>query len=129
MAVGYAMYKTLFKDGYPFSYDLGEIAQYYIAYRRLMTHWRTTMSLIFHEIRYEDLIADPRGETRRLLEYCDLEWEEGCVAFHQNPAATTSASASQVRRPLYNSSVSQWQHYEAQLAELSRRLASAGIVL
>jgi len=127
MAVCYAMYKTLFKNGYPFSYDLSEIAQYYLAYRRLMAHWQATMPGVIHELSYERLIADQRGETRRLLEYCGLEWEDACVAFHRNPAASTTASASQVRRPIYKDSVAQWRHYESQLAELSAQLASGGI--
>ena len=69
------------------------------------------------------------GETRKLLDHCELDWEEGCVEFHGNPAATTTASASQVRRPIYDSSVSQWRHYEAQLAELRTLLTAAGIDL
>ena len=125
MAVGYAMYKTLFKQGYPFSYDLGEIAQYYVAYRRLMQHWHATMPGAIHDIRYEHLVADQRDSTRDLLAYCGLNWQEACVAFHQNPAPATTASASQVRRPLYDSSVSQWRHYESQLGDLSTALRAA----
>jgi tetratricopeptide (TPR) repeat protein len=127
MAAGYAMYKTLFKSGYPFSYDLGEIARYYAAYRRLMDHWRRTMPGVVYEASYEALVADQLGETRKLLEYCGLEWEDACVAFHRNPAPITTASASQVRRPLYDSSVSLWRHYEPQLAELKAALAAQGI--
>jgi tetratricopeptide (TPR) repeat protein len=127
MAVGYAMYKTLFKDGYPFSYDLNEIGRYYVAHRRLMEHWRTSMPGAVYELNYEDLVADQRRATRKLLEYCGLDWQEGCMAFHQNPAATTTASAAQVRRPVYSSSVSLWRHYERELAELKDRIASAGL--
>jgi hypothetical protein len=127
MAACYAMYKTLFKHGYPFSYDLSEIAQYYAAYRRLMQHWQNTMPGAIYELRYEDLVAEQRGETRKLLEYCGLEWEDTCVAFDRNPTPSTTASASQVRRPLYASSVSQWRHYEKQLGELRERLAAEGI--
>jgi tetratricopeptide (TPR) repeat protein len=127
MAVGFAMYKTLFKQGYPFSYDLDETAQYYVAYRRLMQHWHATMPGAIHDVSYENLVAHQRGETRKLLVFCGLDWEEACVAFHENPAATTTASASQVRRPLYDSSVTQWRHYEAQLVDLSSQLRAAGI--
>lgn len=127
MAVGYAMYKTLFKDGYPFSYDLREIARYYIAYRRLMQHWQAAMPGVIHEVRYEDLVSEQLTETRKLLAYCGLHWEDDCAAFHRNPAASTTASASQVRRPIYNTSVSQWRHYEAQLSELSDEVTAAGI--
>lgn len=127
MAVCYAMYKTLFKSGYPFSYDLGEIARYYGAYRRLMAHWRAVMPDAIHEIGYEALIADQRGETRKLLEHCGLEWEDGCLAFHRNPVPSTTASAAQVRRPLYDSSVAQWRCYERELGELEEGLAAEGI--
>ncbi len=126
MAVGYAMYKTLFKNGYPFSYDLKEIGRYYIAYRRLMQHWEAILPGALYHVSYEDLIANQRVETRKLLDYCGLEWEETCVEFHQNPAASTTASASQVRRPIYNSSVSQWRNYEPHLSELRIELTSAG---
>jgi hypothetical protein len=74
-------------------------------------------------------VADQHGEMRALLRVCGLEWEEACIGFHRNAAAITTASASQVRRPLYKSSVSQWRHYENQLADLSRQLKSAGIDL
>ena len=126
MAAGYAMYKTLFKDGYPFSYDLEEIGHYYVAYRRLMNHWRATLPNLIHDLSYEDLVSDQVGQTRKLLEFCALEWEDACVAFHQNPDATTSASASQVRRPIYSSSVSQWRNYEQQLAPLYDVINAAG---
>jgi hypothetical protein len=129
MAAGYAVYKTLFKDGYPFSYDLTDIARYYVAYAKLMAHWRATLPGVIHELAYEDLIADQIGETQKLLAYCGLEWQDACAAFHQNPAATTTASASQVRRPLYDSSVAQWVNYESELAPLRAALEAAGIAV
>jgi tetratricopeptide (TPR) repeat protein len=129
LAAGYAMYKTLFKDGYPFSYDLADIASYYAAYRRLMAHWRSTLPGGIYDLAYEDLIADQEGETRKLLDYCGLDWEDACAAFHQNPAASTTASASQVRRPLYDSSVAQWRHYESELEPLRAALELAGLAV
>ena len=129
MAAGYAMYKTLFKDGYPFSYDLDEIARYYIAYRKLMDHWNAVMPGAIHSVNYENLVTDQISETRKLLEFCGLDWQDACAEFHRNPSATTTASASQVRRPIYDSSVAQWRHYAAQLVVLSDALESAGIEL
>jgi tetratricopeptide (TPR) repeat protein len=127
MAVCYAMYKTLFKDGYPFSYDLGEIASYYIAYRRLMAHWQATLPGGVYDVSYEALVADQLGETRKMLAYCGLDWEAACAQFHAHPAASTTASAVQIRRPIYDSSVSQWRHYEEQLAQLRTQLETAGL--
>jgi len=129
MAYGYAMYKTLFKDGYPFSYDLTDIGRYYAAYFRLMHHWNRTMPGVIHELCYERLIADQTEETRRLLSYCGLDWEDACADFHQNPAASTTASASQVRRPIYDSSVALWQAQAARLRPLRDVLEAAGIAL
>lgn len=127
LAVCYAMYKTLFKDGYPFSYDLQEIGRYYIAYRKLMSHWHATMPGAIQDSSYEQLVLDQVGETRRLLEHCDLQWQDTCLEFHRNPAPTTTASAPQVRRPLYDSSLAQWRHYAVQLAGLHSQLRAAGI--
>lgn len=127
MAACYAIYKTLFQDGYPFSYDLQELGRYYVAYRRLMRHWSETLPGAIHELRYEDLVADPVQQIRRLLDFCGLDWEEACADFHTNTAPTTTASAVQVRRRLYSTSVSQWRNYATQLAPLQEQLQAAGI--
>jgi hypothetical protein len=126
MAVCYAMYKTLFQDAYPFSYDLTEIGRYYVAYKQLMDHWEKTVPGIYR-VAYEDLVADQIGESLKLMEFCGLNWEAGCADFHRNPAAVTTASATQVRRQIYSSSVSQWRHYEAKLSELRDTLRESGI--
>lgn len=125
----YAVYKQLFKDAYPFSYNLNELADYYIAYRELMDHWNKVMPGVIHNVNYEDVVADQEGESRRLLDYCDLEWEDACLDFHNNKEASTTASASQVRRKIYNSSVGKWRQYEGQLQPLCQRLKAGGIQL
>ena len=127
MAACYAIYKTLFRDGYPFSYDLSELARYYVAYHRLMRHWAAALPGAIHVIRYEDLVAYPVGEAQRLLKFCGLEWEDACHDFHSNSAAITTASAAQVRRRLYDTSVSQWRNYRTQLSSLERQLHAADI--
>jgi tetratricopeptide (TPR) repeat protein len=129
MAACYAIYKTLFEDGYPFSYELAELGQYYVGYRRLMAHWSASLPQRIHELSYEDLVRDPLGQTHRLLAYCGLEWQDACAQFHMNPAPITTASAAQVRRPIYDSSLQQWQQYRTQLAALSNQLSAAGIRL
>jgi len=127
MAACYAMYKTLFKDGYPFSYELSELAQYYAAYQRLMRHWEAIVPGRIHAVSYEDLVAAQVGTTRELLDFCGLGWEDGCLAFHRNPAPTNTASAVQVRRRIYDTSVSQWRHYEQQLEPLRAHLTTLGV--
>jgi hypothetical protein len=123
----YAVYKQIFRDAYPYSYDLDELGQYYIAYHGLMQHWNAVMPGVIHTLRYEDLVADLEGESRRLLEYCGLPWEEQCLRFHENAKASTTASAMQVRQPVYATSVGKWRHYASQLEPLRLRLEGAGI--
>ncbi len=129
MAACYAMYKTLFGDAYPFSYDLADIGAYYLGYRRLMAHWRDSLPGVIHEVSYEQLVADLPGTARALLGYCQLDWEDACSQPERNAAATTTASAVQVRRPVYRSSVSQWRHYETELAGLQAQLEQAGVAI
>jgi hypothetical protein len=123
----YAVYKQLFKDAYPFSYDLDELGQYYIAYHGLMRHWNAVIPGVIGTFRYEAVVADIEGQARRLLEFCGLPWEEKCLRFYQNPRSSTTASALQVRQPIYDSSVGKWRRYAQQLEPLRRRLEAAGI--
>jgi len=123
----YSIYKRLFQDAYPWSYDLDEIAAYYLAYRRLMTHWDTAMPGVIHRLAYEDLVTEPETSARTLLDHCDLPWQSQCLHFEQNTDATTTASASQVRQPIYTSSVGRWRDYEQQLAPLATKLREGGI--
>jgi len=123
----FAMYKTLFRMGYPFSYSLEDLGRYYIAYHRLMAHWRREIPDSFHELAYEDLVAEQEPRSRGLLAYCGLPWEDACLQFHRHASPATSASATQVRRPIYKSSVQLWRRYERQLAPLRELLENQGI--
>ena len=125
----YAIYKTLFKDAYPFSYTQQELGRYYLAYRELMAHWEAVMPGVIHRVTYEALVDDVERESRRLLEYCDLPWEDGCLRFYENRAASTTASASQVREPVYRSSVGKWRCYREQLQPLRQLLEQSGVDL
>ena len=125
--VCYAMYKTLFRMAYPFSYSLDDLAQYYIAYDALMAHWRRTLHGQLLEIDYEDLVSNQEAVSRRLIARCGLEWEPQVLNFERNTAPTFTASAAQVRQPIYTSSLGLWRHYASELAPLRARLAAAGI--
>lgn len=125
----YAIYKQLFLDAYPFSYDLEELGHYYVAYHQLMEHWHTVMPGIVHAIEYEKLVADLETEARRLVDFCELDWQPQCLKFHENKEASTTASTTQVRQPVYQSSVGKWQHYRKQLTPLIKLLQEAGIPL
>lgn len=125
----YSIYKQLFKNAYPMSYDLEDLARYYVAYRRLMDHWKSVIPDRFTEIRYENVIADQEAETRRLIETCGLGWENACLSFENNPMASTTASATQVRQKIYSSSVGRWRNVEAHLDPAIQILEAAGINL
>jgi tetratricopeptide (TPR) repeat protein len=123
----YAMYKTLFRMGYPFSYSLEDLGHYYLAYHRLMAHWRACVPGSFIDIDYEALVDDQVGVTRRLLSYGALPWEDACLDFHHNPTPAATASATQVRQPIYRSSMRRWQAHAEQLAPLADFLTAHGV--
>lgn len=124
----YAIHKTLFRMAYPFSYDLDDLAAYWLGYHRLMAHWRAALPPgCMLEIDYEDLVAHQEDCTRRLLAHTGLDWDPACLAFHRNPSPSLTASAAQVRQPIYSSSVGLWRRYERQLQPLATRLREAGI--
>jgi tetratricopeptide (TPR) repeat protein len=120
----FALYKAHFAGTYPFSYSLEELADYYTAFDRLMAHWKTVLpAAAFMEVAYEDIIADQPGQSRRILDFLGLPWEDEILMFHQSQNPATTASAVQVRRPIYASSVGKWRHYADDLEPLRARLA------
>lgn len=125
----FAMYKCLFKSAYPMSYDLEQQGRYYLAYRRMMDHWGEVMPGSILEVRYEDLVADQEAQTRRILNYCELDWQDNCLHFEKNKAPSMTASATQVRERIYTSALGAWRNYEEQLQPLRELLESGGIDL
>jgi hypothetical protein len=123
----YAVYKTLFRDAYFFSYDLTELGRYYLAYLQLMDHWRRLLPGRFLDVDYEDLVENQEAVSRRMIGFCGLEWEEACLSFEKNTSPSLTASAVQVRRPIYKSSVALWRHYERELEPLTRILREGGV--
>ena len=97
-------------DDVPFSYDLGELGRYWRAYDALMTHWvRVLPPGVMLEVRYEDVVADLEGEARRMLAHCELRWDRACLSFHATKRLVLTESATQVRRPIYRTSVERWR--------------------
>ncbi|MCC7488970.1 MAG: sulfotransferase [Gammaproteobacteria bacterium] len=125
-------YRQLFSLGvtyYDYAYDLADTARYYLLFDRLMAHWRMAAPGFVHELSYEGLVADQQGETRRLLEFCGLPWDEACLHFQENAAPVATASAVQVREALNSRSVGRWRRYQAELAPARAVLEAAGIDL
>ncbi len=116
-------YQTLFAAGQRFSYDLTELGQYYRLYAALMEHWRRVLPAgRMLEVDYESLVAEPEPQIRALLAHCGLSWSDSCLSFHETSRPVRTASAAQVRRPLYRSSVERWRRYESHLGPLINAL-------
>ncbi len=111
-------FKQLFASGQPFSYDMDELAEYYLQYQRLMDHWHKVLPGFVLDVHYEEVVSDLEVQVGRLLEFCGLPFEEACVQFHRTQRAVKTASSEQVRKPIYSSSVHLWRRYEPQLQSM-----------
>jgi len=105
------------------TYDLAELGRYYRAYHRLMAHWRAVLPAgAFLDVQYEDVVADTETQAKRILEYCGLAWTPRVLDFHRTERPVKTASARQVRQPIYRSSVARWRNYERFLGPLLAEL-------
>ncbi|WP_193162482.1 tetratricopeptide repeat-containing sulfotransferase family protein [Microbulbifer hainanensis] len=126
----YAILKTQFRSAYPFSYDQCELAHYYLGYRELMEHWHRVMPGRIFDLHYEQLVQDLEEQSRRLFDFCDLPWNRDVLDFHQQEKqGTATASASQVRQPVYTSSIGKWRNYREGLQPMLEVLRAGGIVV
>jgi tetratricopeptide (TPR) repeat protein len=123
----FAMYRTLFAAGYPFSYNLEELSRYYAAYERLMDHWRSVLSDCMHEIVYEDLVRKPGDTGAAIARYLGLTWSDSAIDIQNNRSVSLTASASQVRRPIYGTSSGRWRHYRRHLEPSIAALRTHGV--
>ncbi len=114
----FGTYKQLFASGQPFSYDFFDLGEYYLQYQRVMDHWKQVAPGFILDVRYEDVVGDLEGQVRRILDFCNLPFEEDCLRFHETERAVKTASSEQVRQPIYSSSVNLWRNYESHLSEL-----------
>ncbi len=118
----FSCFKQHFARGQVFTYDLTEVGRYYVDYVTLMAHYDAVMPGRVHRVLYENMVADPEGEVRRLLDYCGLAFEPGCLRFYENDRAVRTASSEQVRRPIFADAVEHWQNYEPWLGPLKAAL-------
>jgi tetratricopeptide (TPR) repeat protein len=115
-------FKQYFAEGQTFSYDLEDLGRYYRCYLSLMDHWDAVLPGTVLRVSYERLVADTEAGVRRLLAHCGLPFEEACLRFHETRRAVRTASAEQVRRPIYTSAVGYWRNFASQLEPLRRAL-------
>lgn len=123
----YTAFKTLFPGAYPYSYDMDELANYFVAYSQLMEHWQAIMPDVIFKVRYEDLVTRPKPTTEDLLEHCDLSFEQACLDFYSDSEDATTASAVQLRHELRAKSIGHWRNYSDQLQPVAQILRKGGV--
>jgi len=117
-----SIYFQDFSEVHKYARDLFNTGTHYFQYLRLMDHWKQVLSIPILDVQYEDLVSNQESETRRIIEFCRLDWEESCLQFHKVKRTIDTASFDQVRQPLYTKSVKRWKHYEKYLDELKKGL-------
>jgi tetratricopeptide (TPR) repeat protein len=118
-----ANYRQLYAKGKNHAYDLNECAEYFLEYDRVMNHWDEVLPGFVLRVQYEDVIDDVETQVRRLLDFCELPWEDDCLKFYETERPVNTASMEQVRQPIYSDAVSYWENYEPHLDEIKEILA------
>ncbi|HWE46320.1 MAG TPA: sulfotransferase [Caulobacteraceae bacterium] len=125
-------YRQMFAVGsnfHDYTTRLEDVARYFVAFDRLIAHWRRVLPANrFIEVSYETLVANQEAQTRRLLDFCGLDWNEQVLNFHENAAGVSTASSAQVRSPVYATSVGRWKRYGDKLRPAAEILAEAGLL-
>ena len=116
-------YKQLFYKGQSWSYDLFEIGEYYLEYDRMMWHWHNLFPGEIMDFHYESVLEKQEIETKKLLDFCGLEWEEQCLKFYETKRSINTASSEQVRQPIYKGAMYAWKNYESHIGELIETLS------
>ena len=122
LACCFSIYKQNFARGQTFSYDLETLGHYYLSYLELMAHWSAVLPGRIHRVIYEDMVDDTEHQIRRLLDHCGLGFEASCLSFYKNERVVRTASAQQVRKPIYDSSKAAWRGFEDYLGPLTQTL-------
>jgi tetratricopeptide (TPR) repeat protein len=116
-------FSLLFTGSQPFAYDLAELGRYYRGYEQVMEHWHKVLPPgVMIDAHYEDFVDDLEGAARRVLNHCDLDWEDACRDFHETKRAVRTASLMQVRKPVYRGSIGAWRRYGEHLEPLAQAL-------
>jgi tetratricopeptide (TPR) repeat protein len=122
VACCFSNFKQLFASGQQFTYGFGDIARYYKKYVELMAHWDEVLPGKVLRVQHEDVVDDLESNVRRILEFCELDFEPACVEFHKTKRTVHTASSEQVRRPINRAGLDQWRHFEPWLGPLKEAL-------
>jgi hypothetical protein len=118
MACCFSNFKQLFASGQEFTYSLEDIGRYYRSYVDLMLHWDAVLPGKVLRVQHEDVVADLERSVRRILDFCDLEFESSCIEFYRTERAVRTASSEQVRQPIFSAGLDQWRHFKSHLGPL-----------
>ena len=122
-----SIYFQHFAKGHLYAYDFDDIAAYYAEYERLMRHWKRVLSIEILDVQYEKLLDDLECESRRMLNHCELDWEEACLAFYRSQRPVRTASSWQVRQPLYQTAKARWKKFDRHLDGLKKALSNRSV--
>ncbi|MHC5006720.1 MAG: tetratricopeptide repeat-containing sulfotransferase family protein [Planctomycetota bacterium] len=122
----FSCFQALAPTAHPYATELGTLGTAYINYERLMTHWRDVLKIPMLEVPYETMVNDQDGMTRRLLDFCNLDFDERCLRFYESGRVVLTASYDQVNKPVYSSSVGRYRNFEKHLGPLKEALAEGG---
>jgi hypothetical protein len=125
LACCFSNLKQLFANGQEFTYSICDIARYYRTYLRLMDHWDAVLPGRILRVHHEDVVDDLEGNVRRILDFCGLEFEPGCVEFYKTERSVRTASSEQVRQPIFREGLDQWRKFEQWLGPLKEALGDA----
>lgn len=131
MDVCLSNFRTLFAVSfsyYNYAYDLKDSGQYFAFFKDLMTFWKKHYGDELLEVSYEKLVAQPEQQIKRILEYCELDWQDSCLNFHENTAPVSTASSVQVRQPMNSKSIGRWKKYGSELNQLQECLTAKGLM-
>ena len=125
LACCFSNLKQLYARGQEFTYSIEDIARYYRTYLQLMQHWNAVLPGWILRVQHEDVVEDLQGSVRRILDFCELEFEPQCLEFHKTVRSVRTASSEQVRQPIYREGLDQWKHFEPWLDPLKQALGDA----
>ena len=113
-----SLYKNIFEGSLNFSYSENELWRNYNIYKDLINFWKNYSTELFHDVHYEDLINDSDNEIKKIINYCNLDWEDKCLDFSKNKNPIKTASVGQARKPIYKSSINSSTKFEPYLKDL-----------
>ena len=127
MACCFSNFKQLFAAGQEFTYGLEDIGRYYRTYVELMAHWDSALSGKVLRVEYEDVVGNLEANVRKILEFCNLEYEPKCMEFYKTERSIRTASSEQVRRPIFQEGLEQWRNFEPWLGPLKDALGPLAV--